>query len=342
MKRWIEEGAKYDADDPQADLAKIVPPPQHPPAPQAYRNTLPITALAFNPDGSELFVGGYHELTVWSAADGKMLRRIGNVGQRCYSLAFSPDGKTLAVASGTPGRLGEVRLFDPASGELKSVLGTTSDVTFDVAYNSKGDRLAACSADGVIRVFHLPDGKEDLTITSHSDWVMAIAWSADGSKLISASRDKTAKVFDAKNGDLIVTYSGHGQPVQGVAFHPDGAEAFSSGVDKKVHQWKIADGKKTADVTSFKGEAFRLLAAGDFLFATSADKSARQFEIKTRKQVRAYSGHQDWVISAAYSANAKRLAGGGFDGRVIIWNSEDGKQVASFLAAPGFEVAGKK
>lgn len=337
VKRWIEEGAKYDAEDPKASLASIIPPPVHPSAPEAYPNTMPVTAMAFSPDGKQLFVGGYHELTVWNTQDGKLARRIANVGERTYALAFSPDGKTLAVGSGQPGRLGEVRLFDPAEGKLIKVLGSATDCVFDVAFSPAGDRLAVTAADGVVRIFDLAKGEVQLTITSHSDWVTAVAWKSDGSQLATASRDKTAKVFDAKTGDLVVTYSGHGQPVKGVAFHPDGKELFSSAADKKVQRWKVADGKKSADVGTFKGEVFKLNATGGFMFVGSADRSAKQYDLKTHKEVKAYAGHSDWVLATAYHGDSKRLATGSFDGEVRLWNTEDGKQVTSFVAAPGYQ-----
>ena len=208
----------------------------------------------------------------------------------------------------------------------------------DVAFNPKGDRLAVSSVDGVIRIFDSASGKETLTITSHSDWVMAIAWSDDGKQLVSASRDKTAKVFDAEKGELVVTYSGHGQPVRGVAFHPEGKEVFSSGSDNKIHRWKVADGKKSADI-GFGGEVYKLLRSGDFVFAASADKTVRQFEAKTHKAVRSYAGNADWALATAFHGETKRVASGGFDGQVHIWNAEDGKPVVNFVAAPGYKPA---
>jgi len=337
VKRWIDQGAKFDAKDPAATLASIVPPPVHPDPPEVYPRAIPVTALAFGPDGKELFVGGYYEITVWNPDDGHLLRRIKNVGQRTFGLTFSPDGKTLAVACGAPGRLGEVRLFDPASGELKSVLVSASDVVYDVAYSAAGDKLAAAAADNTIYLHDVATGNRERTLESHSDWVYAVAFSPDGSKLASASRDKTAKVFDLKTGDLLATYPGHGQPVRGVAFHPDGKEVYTSAGDNKVHLWKIADGKKSADVSSFGHEVYKLTTAGEMLLAPSADKTVRQFETKTRKQVRQYSGHQDWVFTAALHAGTQRLASAGFDGQVLVFNSDDGKQVAAFFAAPGYQ-----
>jgi WD40 repeat protein len=337
LKQWIEEGAAFDGGNPQSPLAAIVPPPTHPAPPEVYPATLPITALAFSPDGSELFVGGYHEISVWNPADGSLLRRIGNVGQRTYALRFHPEVSMLAVGGGAPGQLGEVRLYDPAAGSLVKVLGTSADVILDVQFSPDGKRLAVGGADNTIRVFDVESGAEQLAIASHSDWIMALAWNADGSRLASGSRDKSAKVFDATTGEMLVTYSGHAQTVQGVAFLPEGNGMLSAGADNRIHQWNGADGKKIADFASFGGEVYKLGAAGEWLFTSSADRTARLFEIKTKKQLFSFAGHNEWVLATAFSPAAKRVASGAFDGEVRIWNTEDGKQVAAFIAAPGFK-----
>jgi len=335
LKRWLEEGVAFDGPDPKAALASYIPPPTHPAAPEAYRGTLPITAVEFSPDGSQLVVGGYHELVFYSPTDGKLLRRLANVGQRTYAIRYSPDGQLLAVACGAPGRLGEVRIFKPDTGELVRVLGMTSDVVFDCAFSPAGDRLAVCAADATVRIFGVADGADQLTITSHSDWVFAVAWKADGSQLATASRDKTAKVFDAKTGDLLITYSGHSQPVRGVLFHPDGAEVYSSGSDNKVHRWKIADAAKSSEI-GLGGEVYKLAPAGEFFLTASADNKVRQFKAKEQQQVRELPGAKDWVLSAAMHLGTKRIAGGTFDGQVFVWNSDDGALVTAFQAAPGY------
>ena len=336
FKRWIDEGTKFDGDAKNASLISIIPPRVHPDPPEQYPATMPVTAVAFKPDGSELLAAGYHELTVWNPADGKLVRRIGNIAERTYGLDFSTDGKLLAVACGDPGRLGEVRLFDMDSGELKRVFAATSDVVLDVAFSPDGKRLAVAAADALVRIYDVETGEETLKISSHSDWVAALAWSDDGKRLATGSRDKTAKVFDTESGEIVVTYSGHSQPVNGVAFHPEGKEVFSSGADKKIHRWKIADGKKSADV-GFGGEVHKLSRDGTFLFATSNDKTVRQFEAATHKQVRQYAGHTDWAIAATFHAGTKRIASGGINGEVHVWNADDGKLVTSFKAAPGYE-----
>ena len=74
--------------------------------------------------------------------------------------------------------------------------------------------------------------------------------------------------------------------------------------------------------------------------AVSNDKTVRQFDAKSHKQVRRFEGHGDWVLSSAYSGTTKKLATGSFDGEVRIWNMADGKLLTRFIAAPGHEPKG--
>jgi hypothetical protein len=410
IKRWIAEGAKFDGPSADAPIASMIRIRAYPQPPESYPAPVPITALAFHPEGAELFAGGYHELTVWDPADGSLVRRIKNLPQRIHAIRFSSDGSMLAVAGGTPGEMGEVRLVDPASGELIAVLGVASDVVFDVQFRPDGKRLAAASADRTIRVWNVDRsesqapqevdaegaaaepqapsegnaegaaadtqpsqegnsegavaepppqaegsaegknsepqqpqggsqgsrfGDEVLVIENHADWVMAVAWSADGKRLASASRDKTAKAFDAENGQLLATYSGHNDQVYGVAFRSDAEQVFSAGRDRKIHQWKIEDAKREGEI-GLGGEVFYLDGQQGELFSASADKTVRRHK-EDRNQVRSFGGQSDWVFSVAVHRGTQRVAGGSFDGRVVVWNLEGDETVASFVAAPGYQ-----
>ncbi|MEX2187830.1 MAG: c-type cytochrome domain-containing protein [Pirellulales bacterium] len=342
VKKWIEQGAAFDGGDENALLASIVPRLPHPMPPEIYNHPTPVTALAFAPSGTELFAAGYNEITVWNPADGTLIRRIKDVAQRTHAIAFSPDGSLLAVASGTPGRLGEVVLLNPADGSLVKVLGKAADEIFDAQFSPDGKQLATAGADRTIRIYDVASGKELRAIENHADWVMAVAWSPDGSKIASASRDKTAKVFEAATGNLIATHSGHGEPVYGVAFKADGEQVYSAGRDNKIRAWKTADGANVGEIGGFGEEVYKLVNQDGSLFASSADKSVRQFRDNDRGQVRQFDGQNDWVYSVAVHPASKRVASGGYDGQVVVWNLEDGKPIATFLAAPNYAVPAAK
>jgi WD40 repeat protein/mono/diheme cytochrome c family protein len=336
IKKWIEQGAKYDAADKAALLASIVPKKAHPAPPEAYRVPIAVTALALSPDGKEVAVGGYHEITIWDTAKGELRRRIKNFEERTYSLAYNSDGKLLAAAGGTPGQSGEVTLFDPASGAVVKTLGTMSDVAFGAAFNPKGDKLAACAADRSIRIYDVASGKEERLIEDHADWVMGVAWNQDGTLLASASRDKTSKVFETKTGESQATYPGHGDTVYGVAFSPDGKQVISCGADKRVHVWNPADGKQIGLIGGFTGEVYKALVRGDQIYSASSDKQARQHKVADRALVKAFPGANDYVYAVDFNPTAKLVAAGTFDGEVCLFDAEKGTLTIRFRAAPGY------
>lgn len=335
VRRWIAEGAKYDAEDPTVQLASIVPRAPHPNPPEAYRAPLAITALAFHPSGNLLAASGYHEVTLWNVSDGTLARRITDNVERTYCLDFSPDGKLLAIAGGSPGIAGEVRLVDSKTGSLSRLICTTEDVVFGVAFSPDASRLATCGADRTIRIFDVASGEEQVLIEDHADWVLAIAWNHDGTRLASASRDKTSKLFDTSTGDSLVTYPAHAEAVYDVAFNADGTQVLTSGRDKKIHVWNPADGKKIGEIAGFGLDVYGVEVNGGQIFSCSADKSARLHKVEDRSQVRVFSGHDDWVYSLTFHEPTKRLATGSYNGEVRVWNIEDGASLLSFTASPG-------
>lgn len=337
IERWIKEGAKFDGPDPDATLASLLAPATHPDPPGTYTRPVPILALAFSPDGKELAVSGYHEVTLWNPSDGVLLHRIKNIAQQTQALAFSPDGRLLAAAGGTPGRLGEIKLLNPQKGSAIKTLATTTDFLLALAFSPDGQRLVAGGADNTIRLFNVATGKEGRRIEQHADWVVGLAFSPNGAQFASASRDKTARLFDTKTGELEETYDGHGQPVFGVAFSQDGKRVISAGRDKEIHAWSTNDAKKVFEIGGFDGDVLRLLVLDDQLFSCSTDKvRLHKLSDKKAEPIRTFSGHRDIIYALAFHAPTKRLATGSFDGEVRVWDAESGNSITNFIAAPGY------
>jgi hypothetical protein len=333
VRRWIAEGAKFDGPSPAMPLFLVAPPRQFAPAPQSYAHPVPVTALVFTPDGQQVVSGGYHELIVWDAITGALVRRIGNLGQRIFSLAFDETGATLAVACGEPGIAGEIRLIDWQSGNVVSVLARCGDSTLDVAFRPASDQLAAAAADGSIRIVDWKTGMEVRTIASHADAVTAIAWSGDGKRLASASRDKSSKVFDVETGDLLASYAGHAAAVRGVAMTTDGLQVISVGGDNKLHRWEVEGAKKIAEV-GLGGEAHRLVQHQDQIWIPCADHRVRRFDLSNNAIALTLEGHQDWVLSVAWSGTTGTVASADYAGQVKVWNAADWTAKQSWIAKP--------
>jgi hypothetical protein len=336
IANWVKFGARLDPGvDPEARLIQIMPKRPQPVAPETYPAAIPVTAVAFSPDGETIATSGYHEVLLWKAGDGTLLRRIGNVAERVYDLAFSPDGQRLAIASGTPGEIGEIKVFSIADGALLADLVKVEDAMFGVAFSPDGKRLAACGSDRSIRIYDATDWKELHAIEDHADWVMSIAWSPDGSRLASAGRDKTSKVFDTAKGEALGTFNGHGEIVYGVAFLPDGKQVATSGADKQVRVWNIEDSKEVRKIGGFGGDVLQLTATTDGrLFTAGADKTPRVHQSGDGKEVQKFTGHNDWVYSLDFHPASNRLVTGGYDGEVRVWNVENGETLMRWTARP--------
>ena len=145
-----------------------------------------------------------------------------------YSLAWSPDGSTIAVASATG-----LYLYSAQSLELQRFidLGT---VVSEVAYSPDGTRLAASLYDGTVFVGDSTSGARQQTLIGHGDQVMSVAFSPDGNLIASGSADKTIILWDAATGSSLRTLTGHTESVTSVAFSPDGRILASGSFDTYV------------------------------------------------------------------------------------------------------------
>ncbi|MEQ1825651.1 MAG: c-type cytochrome domain-containing protein [Pirellula sp.] len=333
IEQWILQGAKFDGKTASDPLQLVVPPKTYPAPPSSYKHAVPIAAMAFSPDGKQLLVGGYREITVWSCEENKLLRRISNVGPSVNSIVFLPDDIRIAVGCGEPGIRGEVRILDFASGQLQAVTARANDLVLDIAVRLGTSEIAVAAADSLIRIVDTTAMSEIRTIASHADAVTSVSWNEDGTRLASVSRDKSAKVYDSSTGELLVSYSGHGASVRGIVFSSNGKDALTAGGDLKLHRWAIEGGKKSVEV-NVAGEAFKLKRTGEHVYVPSTDGKCRQIDLNNNQVTRLYEGPSEWILSMAVHLGTKRVAAGYRNGEVHIWNLETGEPVRNWVAKP--------
>jgi hypothetical protein len=335
FKTWISEGAKLDKGSPTDLLAALVPAPLNPLPPAKYPRPIPIMALAFNPAGTELATGGHHEVNIWST-NGELKRRITNVAERVYSIAFDPAGKIMALAGGQPGRSGSLALYNVESGLLETNLLRTPDILLCLKFDDEGKRLAVGGSDNAIHIFDALSRSELTNIQQHADWVTAIDFSADGTNLASASRDRSARVYDPVTGNLETTYTEHEAALSAVAFVPGGKVA-SGGKERRIDIWNVSDGKRSRKIEGFNGEIFALLVDEDVLYSACGDHHIRAHSSKNGKLLRDFGATGDALFALTIDSTGRRIAAAGYDGKVAIWNTADGALLSNFIAAPGWE-----
>lgn len=360
IERWIAEGAALDPEmTADADLLREVRKRWRPPAPpDKYSRPPPITALCFSPDGQRLIAGGHHELTIWSANDGKLLGRLRTRSERTYAIEFL-SASQIAVAGGRPGQDGDVRVYDLGAtptvvagvaqwdgvndpAVLVAHLVDSDDCQLCLALSADRRRLAAGGCDRQVRIWNLVGGaspvKLDQTVEQHSDWVLGARFTPDGGQLITASRDKSVRIWDLKKRESVAAFTEHQSPVFGVAVGQDGKTGYSVGADRMIRIWPAPNAEKSIKaVAGHEGEVYKVLVIPNpsNLATASADKTVRLWTADGAA-VRSLSGFTGPVYSLAVSPDGARLAAGDADGEIRVWNVADGAPVAGFVAAPGY------
>ncbi len=125
-----------------------------------------------------------------------LVARLVGESERIESIAFSPDGKRLAVAGGSPGRFGEIQVWDVAKRKLKLSVSITFDTVYGVSWSHDGDKLAFGCADNTVRAIDAVSGKQVLYQGAHDDWVLGTVFSKDSTFLVSIGRDRSMKLTE--------------------------------------------------------------------------------------------------------------------------------------------------
>ncbi len=115
---------------------------------------------------------------------------------RVTSVAFSPDGKTLAGGGGLRFGGTNIWLWNPSGRELKTTIkGHTNDV-YCIAFSPDGSTLASGSVDETIVLWDTNTGKEKMTLTGHGAIIASLVFSPDGQILASGSYDSTIRLWE--------------------------------------------------------------------------------------------------------------------------------------------------
>ncbi|MDR3634458.1 MAG: hypothetical protein P4L84_11685 [Isosphaeraceae bacterium] len=301
-----------------------------------------ITSLAFRGDGRVLAVGTNGSVVLWDLADGRPALTLNDIPGPVHALAFSRDGKRLAVGAGLPARSGLVRVYSVPDGTLLHDFDGHGDVVFGLAFRPNGAQLASASLDTTVRFWNLAIGRADGVFRGHSDFVYDVAYTPDGQWLLSASKDRTVKRINTTTFKEKQTYSDHDDDVLSVALQPGGVKFVSAGNEPQLRWWPVAAEKPDLRSNAHGGPVHQLVfsANGKRLVSASGDGTVRLWDGVTGTPQRTLAGPSDWQYAVAISDDGKVAAAGGWDGLVRVWDADSGQLRATLIQPPTLDGRG--
>jgi WD40 repeat protein len=266
------------------------------------------------------------------------------------SLAISPDGRVIAIAS-----LDKISLYDAELEFIRNVAEPTGFV-YSLAFHQYEEQLVLAAGGciprdctqnrGQLTMWEITNGRPSLINQeqAHTALIKTIAFSANGSLLATGSYDRTILIWDLSQLQRPKPFDeaplvGHFSFVNSLVFSPDGKTLISAGDDRNLFLWDIAKPERARplrkisqahnapiSIIMFSPDGTKLASASDdnsvALWDWDPDSDTLQKELELK-------GHTGYVRSIAFQENQGQtiLASAGFDKKILLWDAGTGKRL---------------
>jgi len=306
-------------------------------------------ALAVSPDGNLLAAGSYatNGTPIVELRDVTTRQRVGELPQAgALSLAFSPDGKTLATDAFDR----TVRVWNLASQKVIASFTVSPDSGEHkgvVAFSPDGGTLAIGETDGRIRLIAVVSNTERASFRAHpeGEGITALAFSADSQFVASASgySDSTIRLWEVATGRSAGLFLGHAAWVIALALAPDGRTLASASADQTIRLWDLDRRRCSATLRGHSSEVWALAFSPDGLSLASGGKDGSICFWDPRAKPK-----DTWALTLpppirwlVFSPDGRTFNTLNLDGSISLWDAATAQETATFtdLGTNNFSLA---
>lgn len=312
---------------------------------KASTNVFGATDVAFHPSGTLVASASGNQVHTWEPTTGKLIKVLVNLGKTdkpVKSLAFSPDGKLLAVGADD----GVLRVVKSENGDEVFKSNSRNARIERVAFSPNGKLVALGDSNSQVAVYVPEGGKNQLAMSVQGvdlGEVMGVAFAADSGSVFTCGRDGKARLTAGPDPDgksvantatKLRDFVGHTGPVTGLALTADGKFLATSGEDKTVRVWDVAGGKQLRSFQGHMTKATAVAVRGDGRQVASAsdDGAVRVWDLNATDEHRALTDSKESLWAVATSPDGKWIAAAGADKNIRVYGLETGKLEATLDA----------
>jgi WD40 repeat protein len=313
------------------------------------------TAIA--PDGKSMISWGQHlnrgagamnrdaprTLQVWDLAAGKELRKIvlefGPQGGMLSSVAYAPDGKTIAVASG----VSTFHLLDFETGkEIRRFAGHRGQGGTTLRFSPDGEILAAHDLSGTLQAWNIKSGQRLELNDGPKSQLLAVGFPGKGRVIALGNLAQTLHWWDATADAKADGFSGHLTPISALAYTPDGKAIVTVGSDQRIFWWDANTGTQQRGLRLVDddvryvgaGQAASIALAPDGRYAATLSNAGnggvRLWNLKTGRAVCDFEGPASYTQAGiAFSTDSSKLASSGLRSPVHLWDIRTGQELSN-------------
>jgi WD40 repeat protein len=305
----------------------------------------------FSPDGTRVAALTAEDVTIWAVDSGRKIIKLTKMDGWPTALAFSEDGRTLAVASvkgQMPGGESEITLWEAATGKLINKLKGKNDLISCLQFAAQGRALLIGSlqyepgvATGTVKMWDLRENRIGRLDVHEGKAVSSLKLIPDQRAVVLQS-GTDVELRDSKTWDVRFSFA----PTEkddneslrrsrflltanralGVAFSPDGTSVSAEIPGEGVRVWDVRTGGLKNHISGVETSDELALASSGGGFVAEADGETRQIEVfdaNTKKPIKTIAAGQK-VTAVAIDPAGRLLAAALADHSIALWDLKTG------------------